>query len=306
MTSARRRENDEEPSPPGEVAKEAASRKRVPVNRSALASLLTGTLALIWVSIPFLKILPLILGGVGLVAGLLGLAAYSRLGKGMIWSIAGISASLLASSLGVIAFIRAGNEKPSENQLTQVPLRNPITLTSSRGSPGADSEWVDAGKNAVQQGDVRVRLISITVGPVDFQASTGAAGSPKGLSPNYSQKRPREKYTVIRLRISNAGAGRLIQYTGWSHPSPDPKLGAAVLQDASGKKYALKVFPASREVVGQVSTASIPPTKWVDDVLVFEAVSDRVEFLRLELPGESVGVKGSFHLQIPGRMIAAL
>src|SRR5262249_26338329 len=102
----------------------------------------------------------------------------------------------------------------------------------------------------------------------------------------------------------NAGAGQLIQYTSWSHPSATTNLHPVELQDAAGKKYPLKVFPAGKDVVGQMANASIPPTKWADDVLVFERVPDRVEFLRLELPGESVGAKSSFHLQIPGRMIA--
>ncbi len=57
-------------------------------------------------------------------------------------------------------------------------------------------------------------------------------------------------------------------------------------------------------MVGQFAKATIPPSKWVDDVLVFEGVPDRVEFLRLELPGEAVGAKGSFRLQIPAGMIA--
>src|SRR5207245_1062644 len=99
----------------------------------------------------------------------------------------------------------------SENQVTQVPLRHPINAAGSRGSLDAGSDWVDAGKNAVQQGDVRVRLISITVGPIDFQQTSGPAGSPKGSASNPAQKRPREKYLVIKLRISNAGAGQLIQ-----------------------------------------------------------------------------------------------
>jgi hypothetical protein len=304
MISDDHAEEDEEPSPEEEGDEQEAPPKRGPVNHYALASLLIGSLALIWVSIPILKILPLILGALGLFTGILGLAAYSHLRKGKIWSITGLSASLLASSLCAIGLIRAGSYKPTENRLTQIPLHNPIPLADSRGTPEVDSEWVDASKNAVQQGDVRVRLVSITVCPVDFVEAPGAAKSPKGTSPTTGQKKPREKYVVINLRISNAGAGQLIQYTSWSHPSATTNLHPVELQDASGKKYPLKVFPAGKDVVGQVANASIPPTKWADDVLVFERVPDRVEFLRLELPGESVGSKSSFHLQIPGRMIA--
>jgi hypothetical protein len=217
------------------------------------------------------------------------------------WSIAGILASLMAACLGAFALIRAGKDKSLENHLTQVPLRNPMNRAGSTKGESIESDWVDAGTNAVQHGDVRVRLISITVGPVDFQE---ASGPQKGSSPRPAQKRPREKYLVIKLRISNAGAGQLIQYAGWSHPSAQPEHAVLSLWDARGKSYPLRLFPSDRVVAGQVTNASIPPTKWVDDVLVFDAPPGRVEFLRLELPAESVGSKGSFRLQIPGRMIA--
>jgi hypothetical protein len=242
-----------------------------------------------------------ILGGLGLVAGILGLAAYSRQGTGRIWGIAGILASIIAVCLGAIALIQAGKDKSLENQLTQVPLRHALNSAGSRGNPNADSDWVDAATNAVQHGDVRVRLISINIGPVDFQE---ASGPQKGSSLRQAQKRPREKYLVIKLRISNAGAGQLIQYAGWSHPSAQPESAVLSLRDAGGKSYPLRLFPSDRVVAGQVTNASIPPTKWVDDVLVFDAPPGRVEYLRLELPAESVGSKGSFRLQIPGRLIA--
>jgi len=304
MTSAWGRGKNEEPSRPAKVAEGKTTAKRGPLNILALISLLIGSLALIWASLPFLKILALILGGFGLVAGILGLAAYSSIGKGKIWSIAGILASLFAVCLSAFALIQAGRDNSSENQLTQVPLRHPMNATGSRGSPDIDSDWVDAGTNAVQQGDVRVRLISITVSPVDFKEISNAVGPAKG-TPKTAPKRPREKYVVIKLRISNAGAGRLIQYAGWSGPLPSGESTTPILQDAGGKKYPMKVFPPGREVIGQVANASIPPSKWVDDVLVFEGSPDRVEFLRLELPAGSVGSKGSFRLQIPGRMIAS-
>jgi hypothetical protein len=280
---------------------EKPSPKRGPVSRFALAALLTGSVALICASISFVKIPALILGGIGLIVGILGLR--SPQGKGKLWSIVGLSASLVAISLGAITLFHRADDS-SENRVTHVPLRNPMTHASARDNPNGETEWVNAGTNAAQQGDVRVRLISIAVGPVDFKEPPGSAGKSQGASTKSGQKRPREKYLIIKLRISNAGAGRLIEYAGWNHPSPNSEAGLLSLRDAGGKEYSLKVFPPGREVVGQVSRASVPPTKWVDDVLVFEAPMGRVEFLRLELPGDIVGNKSNFRLQIPGRMIA--
>jgi hypothetical protein len=295
------RKNHDEPAPLGELPDAITPPKRGPVNPFALAALLIGSVALILASFPFLKVLTVILGGIGLVVGIL--ATGSSQGKWKIGSIAGLSASLVAIGLGVLAFLKASGDTSLEGRLTQVPLRNPITSTSSRENANSETDWVDAGTNAAQQGDVRVRLISIAVGPVDFKEIPGVAGKSQGASSKSAQKRPRQKYLIIKLRISNAGAGRLIAYAGWNHPSPNPEAGLVSLRDGGGKEYSLKVFPG-KEVVGQVSKASIPPTKWVDDVLVFDAPPSRVEFLRLELPGGIVGNNRNFRLQIPGRMIA--
>jgi len=301
MTSDWRGKENGGQSPLENVPEAKSSPKRGPVSRFALTALLTGSVALICASISFLKIPALILGGIGLIVGILGLR--SPQGKGKVWSIAGLSASLAAIGLGAIALFHRADDS-SENRITHVPLRNPMSHASSRENVDGETEWVDAGTNAAQQADVRVRLISIAVGPVDFKEPPGSAGKSQGASTKSVQKRPREKYLIIKLRISNAGAGRLMEYAGWNHPSPNSEAGLLSLRDARGKEYSLKVFPPGREVVGQVSRASVPPTKWVDDVLVFEAPTGRVEFLRLELPGDIVGNKSNFRLQIPGRMIA--
>jgi hypothetical protein len=300
MNSDWRRKENGGQSPLENAPEAKSSPKRGPSNRFALAALLTGSVALICASISFLKIPALILGGIGLIAGILGLRAAQ--GQGKLWSIVGLSASLVAISLAAIALFHGGDDNSSENRITQVSLRNPMTHASARENANSETDWVDAGTNAAQQGDVRVRLISIAVGPVDFKEAPGTAGS-KGASPKPTSKRQREKFLIVKLRISNAGASRLIEYAGWNHPSPNPEAGLLSLRDAGGKEYSLKVFPPGKEVVGQVSRASIPPTKWVDDVLVFEAPTGRVEFLRLELPGDIVGNKSNFRLQIPGRMI---
>jgi hypothetical protein len=287
---------EEKPPPP----------KHRPVNKFAFASLLIGSGALIWASfpiwasLPFLKIVSVILGIAGLFAGIGGLNAHPCFLKEKIWSYAGISGSLLAVIFGGIAVVQGWVAKHSEVQLTQVPLRIPRTIAQSQGSADVEKGWVDAGKNAVQQGDVRVRLVSISFGPVPFKKPPEEAGQRK--SPPTKSKKPPEKYLVVHLRISNAGAGQLIQYTGWSHPSSDAK-NQLTLQDDAGKNYPLKVFPADREITGQVDRAAIPPTKWVDEVLVFDGNPGQVRYLHLELPGSAVGAKDPFRLQIPGRMI---
>jgi hypothetical protein len=309
MTRAWDREEEDEPDVFEEVEEEVEEKgppKPKPLNRFAFASLLMGSVALIWASIPYLKILAVILGIAGLITGFKGINAYPLLKRGKIWSYAGMAGSFLAVCLGGYALIQGWYSKIFfENQLTQVPLRSSMGLVKSRGSVEPETGWVDAGRNAVQQGDVRVRLAAIAFAPVDFKKPPEPTGQKKVAPPKTAPKKPPDKYLIVNLRISNAGAGQLIQYISWANPSPTEGKKQVSLQDNTGKKYPLKTFPADKEINGQIARASIPPTKWADDVLVFEGDPGQVEYLHLELPSESVGGKGSFRLQIPGRMIGS-
>jgi hypothetical protein len=77
-----------------------------------------------------------------------------------------------------------------------------------------------------------------------------------------------------------------------------------VLRDGKGKSYRVKTFPLGWVVKGRAKAASIPPGKFLDDVLFFEAISQTVDSLSLELPGAPVGVEDKLKLEIPKHMIA--
>jgi hypothetical protein len=260
-----------------------------PINRLGLAALLCGSMALLAASIPYLQVLSLALSVAGLVLGSLGIARP----RGIVFPVAGLAVSLPAFCLAVLGTFWDGGEEASENRQKLIPLRNQLGAGGgpSQAELGQETMWVDASKDAVQQGDVRVRLVSAGVEPVELKESSG-------------KKRFGEKCLVIKLRISNAGAGQLIPYSSWDQSrSADPAL-VPVLHDAGGKNYPLRVFEPGQEAVGHVSTWSIAPGKFVDDILVFEAVA-RVEFLRLELPCQAFQEDDTIRLQIPGRMITS-
>src|SRR5258708_5535656 len=52
-----------------------------------------------------------------------------------------------------------------------------------------------------------------------------------------------------------------------------------------------------------VKAAEIPPAKWVDAFLVFEASASPTSYLRLELPGTAVGSMDNLQFRIPRAMV---
>ena len=258
-----------------------------PINRIGLASLLCGSLALLVGWIPYLQLFALLLSIAGLGLGLTGIVVLARQQAKSLVPATGLIISLPALGLATFGLFWGQNGKSPDHQQLLIPFRGQLN-PSAAASPKSD--WVDAGRNAVQQEDVRVRLVSATIRPVEVKDLSG-------------KKRFTEKCLVIKLRISNAGAGRLIQYSGWDQTTSGDDSAHPLVYDPAGNTYAMKVFEPGQEVVGHVSSASIPPGKWVDDVLVFEPVPPRVEFLRLELPWKPLGMEGKVRLQIPARMI---
>src|SRR5215467_9090082 len=106
---------------------------------------------------------------------------------------------------------------------------------------------------------------------------------------------------MIGLRITNAGIARKLDYLSWGGNTRAQDK--PVLRDEQGRPYAEKAFAAGWTIKGHVASASIPPGKTLDDILVFEAPPTNVQSLRLELPAAAVGAEGQLRMEIPRRMI---
>lgn len=139
-----------------------------------------------------------------------------------------------------------------------------------REAEAGPDEWVDLSRDAFQQGDVRLRLVSVLV-----------RAAPR------VRRAPPIRDLVIGLRITNVGIERRIPYAGWS---------TAELIDEEGIRYRSKGMAAP-------AAQLLPPGKYVNEVLVFEAPRTGGGRLRLELPGSGVGLAGPLRLEIPERMI---
>jgi hypothetical protein len=154
-----------------------------------------------------------------------------------------------------------------------------------------ESEWVDASKDAIQQGGVRVRIAGVAVKQVELKDAN-------------SHRRSGERSLILRFRLSNAGADRLIKYQSWGPSARADESREPKLTDDRGRQYRRRNTAPGWSVVGQVPAASLPLAKWVDDVLVFEPPPANVQYLRLELPCAAFGASGTLQLEIPRAMIA--
>lgn len=254
--------------------------------------LLLASAALVAASIPYLRVLALPLSGLGIILGASALMSADKRKSGIGLPLAGGVVSLAVFFLAGIwldqfKIILGGWRKSPAGEQKTVPLRNQANRS---GTDHAPNDWVDASQEAVQLGDVRVRLVSATIGTVELKDSKG-------------KKRPSEKCLILKVRVSNAGAERVVQFSSWYKPGSLSEKGVPLLHDNQGKLYSLKSFPADLELVGRITQAVLPPSKKVEDVLIFEGRPTQVEFLRLELPASAFGSAGVVRMQIPGRMI---
>jgi hypothetical protein len=260
-------------------------------NYPGLAAFLLGSFAFLAAAVLHRGGITFGLGLAGLVLGLVGFLVAGA-PRRLVLPAAGVAASLAAVVVAVFLPQWLGlSPLWSPPKPPDQPGEAVMALSGAGGlRPVEDGEvaWVDASRDALLHGDVRLRVSSATVGPAAFEPVPG-------------QKPPSERCLTIGLRITNAGIVRKVNYTSWGGAAPGrPRL---VLRDNQGRTYPEKAFSFGWVVKGRTATASIPPGKTLDDVLVFEAPPAAVEYLRLELPGSAVGAEGPFRMEVPRSMI---
>jgi hypothetical protein len=260
-------------------------------NYPGLASFLLGCFAFLAGAVLHAGLATLALGLFGLLLGVLGLCFSWVVPSRRTLAAVGLAVSLPALLVPLLA--------PNWLELSPIGARPKpanrgdaaVSLLNGAHEPRRPSEgetlWVDASRDALHHGDVRLRVSSALVATPEFVPQSG-----KGP--------PSERCLVIGLRVTNAGVLRNLNYTGWS--GDDPAAEPPLLRDGQGKGYAPKAL-AGWVVKGRAPSATIPPGKTHDDVLVFEAPPRGAGPLRLELPASAVGADGRMRLEIPKQMI---
>jgi hypothetical protein len=114
------------------------------------------------------------------------------------------------------------------------------------------------------------------------QGRTGAVKTPKA-------------YLQIGLKIENLGPTEL-KYSGWSADTGREQH-AARIKDDSGHSFKQVVWRAG--IVGQTSSAVIPPSGSISDLLVFENTEGWSRYLKLTLPAAACEGTGNLRIKIP-------
>jgi hypothetical protein len=258
-------------------------------NYPGLASFLLGCFAFLVGAVLRAGLATLVLGLLGLLLGVLGLFFAWLIPTRRILPVAGVAVSLPALLLpliwpGLLGFLPLGGPVRPTNREGDAAM-SLSGVGGLRHATEGETLWVDASHDALHHGDVRLRITSAVVGPVHFEPVQG-------------KPPPGDRCLVIGLRITNAGIMRKLTYKGWAGGEPP------MLRDDKGKSYALKAFGAGWVVKGSAPSATIPPGKSHDDVIVFEPPPSGVAYLRLELPAAAVGAEGRLRMEIPRQMIA--
>ena len=259
-----------------------------------IASLVLGTLALLVCWVPFLGAITLPLSGLGLLLGLVGLiVALTRRGAGVGFPIAGMAVCGLAF---VIAFFmtsaltktfssigESARKRQETNQKVVTTTSAPAPATAAPATaaslPGAapapvaskaEEEWAPADK-PVKQGDVQIQAVSVKVGKVRIRDRI-----------RQEMATSKEPLLSVALRATNLSTTKKIDYHTWAGRQFSISNDKANLTDNFGNHYKAVTFGFDPPV-GRTESASVYPGKPVDDVLVFEAPLENVEYLNLEL-----------------------
>ncbi len=203
-----------------------------------------------------------------------------------------IAVSILC--LGLLIFVgswRAYREwVPQTAPPTNPDLRSVIATGATVAAPAkpVDSEaWVDASVSAVQQNDVRVRVVSAIVGSVKF----------KTLPPDPG---PNVKRLQIALRLTSVNYKQPIAYESWADPVWPAGKFEPRLTDSLNRVYRRVTFPPGAELEGVSPGRILSGGKPVNDLLIYETPPlDQIAYLRLELPGAAIGATGLIRLEIP-------
>jgi hypothetical protein len=254
-----------------------------------LAALLVGVAALLAAAVTLLGGWVIPLSIVGLLTGLAAVVRARASDKARLpLPITGAAAN---GVILVAAWLFPGLLGPAYLASRDKGLQDPaairvVPLPGSPASVAAESpDWIDASRAALQQGGLRLQVVSAWVGPAE-------EAPPK-------KKGTREEYLFIRLRT------RQVQDAGPSDSRSAPPERRDVqhhptLTDNTGKVYQERKGP---ERVESGATSSKFPLAIVDEVLAFEPPSAGREYLRLEVPAAGWGRPGAFRFTVPNTMV---
>lgn len=232
---------------------------------------------------------PLAVSSLGLVLGFSSLMTLRPESTGVVYTYVGaaVCSVLVILSGWVVLTSELVGKKPLLHLGGHRPM---VFLPEGEKLPTTPSEWINARRGAIAIDDVTIRIAGARIGQVDFK------------EPRKQKSVPQKPALLLTVRVSNIGIEHLIDYQSWNEPRDRDKPGPR-LHDNRGQSYAQRLFGGEDEILGQLRRAGVPPTKRIDDLLVFDAPPPTIDYLRLELPGWALGATGTLRLEIPKDMI---
>jgi uncharacterized membrane-anchored protein YhcB (DUF1043 family) len=176
--------------------------------------------------------------------------------------------------------------KPAEKTVAKTPKKE----EPKPETPTENETWVDASSDSITRGDMKIKVVSATVGKPRVV-------TPEGRSAVY----PGEALLMVTVELQNTGKKK-IEYAGWGTTSATNKV--IELVDNRKRPCARSVFRSYRPEL-QLTKVTVGPDDTIEDLLVFQPPprDDRTEFLRLTLPAAAFGEKGTLNFKIPADMI---
>jgi hypothetical protein len=247
----------------------------------AMIAMAFAGIGLVASQIPYGRYVAVGMTGLGLLIGLIAWATADRrwqlpVGGIVFNAVALVLATVLPGWLGLSAW------RPPVAIVDDSTL---IKVMPFDGGPArvAEDGWVDATQGAWQHGDLRVTLTAAWVAKINL---VPAKDKPPGKE---KPKPPKDKMLQIGLRLANVGPARRLEYGSWNQTPPAGASPVRLWQFSSTAELSPQtLLPATFEkgwdVEGRGVKSTLFPGMNGNDLLVFEAPSPQIEYLRLELP----------------------
>ena len=175
------------------------------------------------------------------------------------------------------------------------PVNKEAQIVQAFGPDGLSvpkDDWVPADR-AWQLDDVRVRVHQVAVGPVEL------------VGPKGKRAWSKKQYLQVRVRVTNAGVARMIDFRGWD-PVPPKGTDGPKLTDADGQALVPAAFdPGWQPTAGRPDPVPLPPARGADQTFFFEAPAGQPGRLRFELPGAAIGLEQPARFQIAASQVNA-
>jgi hypothetical protein len=185
----------------------------------------------------------------------------------------------------------------------------PVVEPPANDQPSPGPNWIDASRGEpVKVGSALVKIGDVKLGvskSVDISKALENLDPDKILQPDNSGAVTEHPALLIEVQVGNPSETIKMELKRWSKArgGESPRL-------TDNFKNIYKLITSSTDLLSMVgggsggsAAVSIMPVQTVADILTFEPPVAKAQYLRLELPAENFGGKGTLYFQIPRSMI---